>query len=328
MPLIVCGDIGGTKVHLVRIDPATGSRVAEQRTPTSDIEDLTRHVAEWVTDGPEPVAAVVLGVAGPVVDGRVDGANLPWGIDEIELSRRCSAPARLLNDLEASGLGLDALAPDALVTLHEGIRSGGVRALLSPGTGLGEAVVLPDIGAGPRAVAGEGGHADFTPRTDEEIELLRWMRSVFGRATQERVLSGQGLANLYVWLRDSVGVADDAGIEAAPGDPAAAAAIGSAAVHGTSMLCRETVRVWAGALGAEAGNMALRSVALGGLYLGGGIPARLLPLLREGPFLEAYLSKEPQRAIVERIPVYVITDPETPIYGAERVARSMMSGAA
>jgi glucokinase len=323
--LIIVGDVGGTKVHLARIDAASGHRVGEQVTDTARIEDITAHVADWAREGAPP-GAIALGVAGPVVEEAVQGANLPWNLSAAELAERCGAPVRLLNDLEASGLGLDAVRPEALVCLHPGRPGAGNRVLVSPGTGLGEAVVLPDRGHGPRVVAGEGGHADYAPRTDEELSLMRWLRATYGRATQERVVSGPGLVNVFVWLRDDVGLPDDSGVEASPGESAPAAAIGRSAVSGSSRLCAEAVRVWIGAFGAEAGNVALRSVALGGVFLGGGIPARLLPLMKDGPFLDAFLAKEPQRELVARFPVHVVLDPETPLHGAERVARAMLAG--
>jgi glucokinase len=325
--LILAGDIGGTKSHLALVplgDP--GRRVREVVVPTADIESPTRTVADFAASSPRPLRAAVLGVAGPVLGNVVHGVNLRWSVDGPALSRALGIPVRLVNDLDASAHGVLELGPDELETLQPGIPREGPRVLVSPGTGLGESILLPHDGAWI-AVAGEGAHADFAPRTDEEVELFRHLRARWGRATWERVVSGPGLVNVFCWLRDAQRVPDDSGVDAVAGDGAAAPAIGAAGVAGTSRLCAEAVRVWSHCLAAEAGNQALRVMARGGVYLGGGIPAKLLPLLREKAFLATFRAKEPHADWMREVPLHVILAADVVLRGAARLAAAAVPGA-
>jgi len=319
--MILAVDIGGTKLHAALFEE-TGPRLEkadETLLATADITSPAEALRAFAGERRARIAACAVGVAGPVLGDRVAGANLPWELSGAALSEALGGVrVALLNDLAASALGLDALGPADLVTLQEGSPDpDGPRALVSPGTGLGEAIVVrgPD---GWRPVAGEGGHADFAPRTDEEMELARWLRGRFGRVSAERVISGPGLANVFAWLRDSGRVADDSGLDRA--DPVPAASITEGALEGGSGICREALRVWSEAFGAEAGNLGLRAIATGGVYLGGGIPGHVLPALRAGGFLRAFGSKAPHEALAARFPVRVVLNPETTLLGAALVA--------
>jgi glucokinase len=324
--MILAADVGGTKIHAALFErTASGlAKRSERLLGTADVGSPAAALAAFVRDEGRPIEACAIGVAGPVLGDRVVGANLPWELGCSEVSEALGGvPVRLLNDLEASGHGLDALAPDELETLQAGRPDArGPRALVSPGTGLGETILVPD-GRGFRPIPGEGGHADFAPRTDEEVDLLRWLRGVWGRVSAERVVSGPGLVNVFLWLRDSGRIADDSGIEARAGDSAPAARIARAALERSSSICGEALRIWVGAFGAEAGNVALRGLATGGVFLGGGIPARILPALRDGPFLPAFRAKEPQERILVAIPVRVVVNPETTLLGAAIVAAGL-----
>lgn len=324
--MILAGDIGGTKSHLALVpleDPAR--RVREVVVPTADIESPTRTVADFAASSPRPLRAAVLGVAGPVLDNVVKGVNLRWAVDGGGMSRALGIPVRLVNDLDASAHGVLDLAPSELATLQEGIPREGPRVLVSPGTGLGESILLPHEG-GWVAIAGEGAHADFAPRTDDDVDLFRHLRARWGRATWERVVSGPGLVNVLCWLRDAGRLEDDSGVEAEAGDGSAAPAIGAAGIRGTSRICREAVRIWTLALAAEAGNQALRVMARGGVYLGGGIPAKLLPALREEAFLATFRAKEPHADWMHEVPLHVILAEDVVLRGAVRLARGVAGG--
>jgi glucokinase len=324
--MILAADVGGTKLHAALFE-RTGAGLAkrsERLLGTAEVAEPAAALAAFVRAQGGQIEACALGVAGPVLGDRVAGANLPWEVRGSEVSEALGGvPVRLLNDLEASGHGLAALGPGDFVTLQEGRPDPrGARALVSPGTGLGETILVPE-GRGFRPIPGEGGHADFAARTDEELRLLVWLRGVFGRVSAERVVSGPGLVNVFVWLREAGGAADDSGIDARAGDSAPAARIAQAALEERSSICREALRIWSGAFGAEAGNVALRALATGGVFLGGGIPARILPALRDGPFLPAFRAKEPQERIVAEIPVRVVRNPETTLLGAAIVAAGL-----
>jgi glucokinase len=324
--MILAVDIGGTKIHAALYE-VSGHRLekkSESLLATADVPSPGDALASFVRDHDSVIEACALGVAGPVLGDRVPGSNLPWELRGAEVSKALGGvPVRLLNDLEAAGYGLEAVAHEDLVTLQAGNRApDGNRALVSPGTGLGETILVKRDGH-YRPVVSEAGHADFAPRTDEEVELWRWLRGTWGRATWERVVSGPGLVNVFLWLRESGRVTDDSGIEARPGDSAPAALITRGALEGGSAICREALRIWVDAFGAEAGNVALRGVTTGGVFLGGGIPARVLPALQEGSFLRAFCDKAPQDRLAASIPVHVVRDTETTLRGAAIVAAEL-----
>jgi glucokinase len=326
--VILAGDVGGTKIHLA-LFRREGDRLRKEAetlvatAATSSAGDAVRSFC--AAQGARPDAAA-LGVAGPVVEGFVRGVNLPWGVGADEIAAAIGGgPVTLVNDLQASAHGLAELGPDDLVTLQAGSpQAGGNRGLVSPGTGLGECV-LQRVGSRWVPAASEGGHADFAPRTDEEIELVRWLRDRYGRASVERVLSGPGLGDIYRWLRDSARCADDSGLGADAAPAELPSRLSAAALEGSSRIACETLRVWGSALGAEAGNHALRGLTLGGLFVGGGIPARVLPVLREPGFLAAFRDKSPHGDLLLRVPVHVVTRPESPLWGAARLAFDLLA---
>ena len=322
--MILAGDVGGTKIHLAIFEESKLARGAEIVLATPDVGSLASVVEGFVREHSERIVACALGVPGPVFGGEVVGANLPWKVTEDEIRAVLGgAPTRLLNDLAASAQGLVEVDPDGLQTLHPGRPvEGAVRAIVSPGTGLGE-VVIARTPSELVLVGSEAGHSDFAPRTDEEFELARFLRARFGRVSVERVVSGPGLVNVYCWLRDGAGRADDAGVEAAPGDSLPAKPITRAAAEG-SELAREALRVWTGAFGAEVGNVALRAVPRGGIYLGGGMPGRVFPIIDPAIFVAAFRDKAPQEHLVREIPVHLLLDTETTLKGAARVAAELV----
>lgn len=321
---VIAGDVGGTKTLLALCEVTRdGVRSIDQRRYESQgyprVDDMLRaFAAEVDTRG---AGGLCLGVAGPVEDGVCRATNLPWTLDEAAVGEALGVQgARLVNDFYAAASGIAVLAPADLVTVQAGSpRADAPRAVIGAGTGLGEALLIPFEGRWI-CVPGEGGHADFAARSAREDLLAAALRARYGRVSWERVVSGMGLAEIYRHLasaeprRESPAVAD----ELARGD--LGAVIGAHALAGDDPLCVEAVDLFLEAYGAEAGNAALRVLARGGLYLAGGIAAKLLPLLASGAFLRGFHDKGRMRGIVEAVPVHVVTDESLGLKGAAVIA--------
>jgi glucokinase len=260
-------------------------------------------------------------VAGPVRNGKVETSNLPWTVEASRLATELQLPsAILINDLEANAWGIASLGENDLVPLNRvrGTPSGN-QAVISAGTGLGEAGLYWD-GKSYDIFACEGGHTDFAPRTELEIELLRFLTTRFCHVSYERIVSGPGLVNVYQFFRDTHRGEEPAWLteEFAHGD--AAAAISRAAVTGKSPLAEHALDLWISIYGAEAGNLALKLMATGGVYLGGGIAPKLATKLAGPLFMQAFLSKGRMQPLLESIPVRIITNDKIALFGAARYA--------
>ncbi|HEY4745659.1 MAG TPA: glucokinase, partial [Desulfuromonadaceae bacterium] len=247
--------------------------------------------------------------------------NLPWSVAADELARTLGiAAVQLINDLEANAYGIDLLEPEDLAVLNPGVPDpDGTIAVVSAGTGLGEVVAYWD-GIAHRPLPGEGGHADFAPRTELEAELLLYLRTQYGRVSTERVVSGPGLRNIHRFLRDVHHRTETAAVseEMRRGDPAAA--ITRAALAGESPLCGEVLDLFVSLYGAEAGNVALRSRATGGVYLGGGIAPKIVERLKGPGFMLAFTAKGRLSPLLETVPVRVILNDRAALLGAARFA--------
>ncbi|MGE0789590.1 MAG: glucokinase [Sandaracinaceae bacterium] len=325
---ILAGDVGGTKTLLAiyeRADDGAFTCTARERFDSRHHEALSPLVAGFIeTRG--PIAAAAFGVAGPVQDGVCHTTNLPWIVDAAELSRSHGiADVSVLNDFEATALGVDALAglPADLATLLP--LSSAVplpdepRAVFGAGTGLGAAILVPTPGPLPTVLRTEAGHADFAPRTDFERALDRTLRARYGRTSVERVLSGEGLGAIYATLLAQRGEAPTPSVAAelaAASDPAAA--IGAAASHDAA--AREAVERFVDAYGSEAGNFAVRCLPLGGMFIAGGIGPKHEGVMASGRFLERFLDKEPMREILARVPLALVLEPDVALLGARRAA--------
>lgn len=316
--MILAGDIGGTKAQLALFEPGADPRhpALEQRIPTRGAESLDRIVADFLrTQGVRPERSV-FGIAGPIEDGRSVTTNLPWAVDSRSLAAETGAPVTLLNDLEATAWGLEALGPDDLAIVQPGRRQIGARGLIAAGTGLGEALI-PWDGTRWWPSPSEGGHADFAPGDPLEDELLKWLRAKWGHVSVERVLSGPGLADLHRFMRETRRGDEPAAFAArfdAAADPAAE--VTAAALDGSCGRAALAAALFVGVYGAEAGNLALRVLALGGVYVGGGIAPKMLPLLLDGRFARAFGAKGRLSPLLARIPVAVILDARTAVWGA------------
>lgn len=322
---ILAGDLGGTKtlLALFRERQERFALIREKSFPSRAHENFEEILDAFLAEGPpEKIDAACFDVAGPVFEGRVRTTNLPWTLDERLLADKLGTPrVKLLNDLEATAYGMLSLPADDLVVLHPGrtpARKGHI-AVIAAGTGLGEAYLFFD-GAQHHPMASEGGHADFAPRNDLEIGLLRYLRDKHrDHVSYERVLSGPGLHSIYEFLRDTgfAPAPDWLEQQIATGDPGAA--ISEAALTRNEPLASKALDMFCELYGAEAGNMALRALTYGGVYVGGGIAPKILPRLRE-VFPRGYLDKGRFRHVVEKIPVHVALEPRTALLGAAHYA--------
>jgi glucokinase len=324
---VLAGDIGGTKTALALFDKRERglALVREDTLSSRGYASLEGAIEQFLAAGPRPsIEAVCLGVAGPVVDGRCVATNLPWIIDERVLTT--AIPARrvkLLNDLEVAAHGVLALPEDELRTLQAGTPRRGHLVLIAAGTGLGEALIVQD-GERRLVIASEGGHADFAPRNDLEEELLRFLRKEFGRVSFERILSGPGLFNVYRFLRDTGWAKEPAEVaeRMRAGDPSAV--VTEMALAGRDPMCAKALDIFVSVYGAEAGNLALKAMAVGGVFVGGGIAPRILPRLTGGAFVTAFRDKGRLAALMEAIPIHVALNPRAPLLGAAQVAGSLV----
>lgn len=324
--MILAGDVGGTKTNLAIFDPNEDdlrSPVAEASYPSQHYETLEEIIEHFLAaNADHRVDRAGFGIAGAVIRGRVETPNIPWKItaDGI-MSRLGFERVRLINDLVANAHGIFSLAPDMLHTLNVGEPTeDGNLALISAGTGCGMTFLVKSNGH-DTPVGSEGGHIDFAPRSAIEIGLLEYLRKHFGRVSYERVLSGPGLHNIYSFLKESRYADEPEWLanDIATGDPGAA--ISKAAFSGRSELAMKSLDIFANIYGAMAGNLALMVVATRGVYIGGGIAPKILKKLEDGAFLEAFRQKGRFTPMMEKIPVRVILDPKTALYGAARVAR-------
>jgi glucokinase len=324
--LILAGDVGGTKTDLGLFKHSAGTLelVREHRYATAKFDSLEAVCVDFVGAG--AVNAACLGVPGPIIDGRAHATNVPWELSSATLSRALKGvPVRLLNDLAAIAYGMVNLKPSEFVVLHpaENPPAHGNIAVIAAGTGLGESSLVWE-GDKYYAVASEGGHADFAPHDAEQVELLRSLAAEFGHVSYERVLSGPGLWNIYKFLRRESHADEPAWLSAqiAAGDPSAA--VSEAAIAGRDPVCVKALTMFCDIYGSEAANLALKVLALGGVYLGGGIAPKILPMLTNGTFVRGFLAKGRLNEILKRIEVRVSLNPAAGLLGAAHVAAAML----
>lgn len=318
--MILAGDIGGTNTRLAFFD-GPGPPLALEVFPSQGRSGPDEIIQAFAEKYSHKVDAAAFGIAGPVRNGRSETPNLPWVVDSNSIAAVLGLPGvDLVNDLEANAHGIAALDPKDFCTLAEGSPdASGNRALISAGTGLGEAGLLAQ-GNDHLPYACEGGHCDFAPRNDTEIELLRYLRGQFDHVSIERVLSGPGLYNIYKFLRDTKRGEEPPSLteEMRQGDPSRI--VSEHGLDGSSPICVLALDLFVAIYGAEAGNLALKGMATGGIYLGGGIAPKILPKLQGTLFLDAFRSKGRLRKLLEAIPVKAILNDKTALLGAARIA--------
>lgn len=318
--LVLAGDIGGTKTSLAlfSINDDKLRMETEHNFPSKKYSGLVPILDEFSVRNNKSIDAACFGVAGPVVDGHVKTTNLPWVIDSQVLRQALRVDTvYLLNDLEAAAYGVFTLDNEEFYTLNEGtMHSTGNKALIAAGTGLGQAILYDD-GRHFHALPSEGGHADFAPRTELEIDLLRYLLARFGHVSYERVLSGPGLFNIYRFLKESRGMAEPPLLAerfAAGDDPAAV--ISTTALAKETEICCTALDLFVSIYGAEAGNMALRFKSVRGLYVGGGIAPKILDKLKDGTFMRSFIDKGRYTELLAAMPVQVVLNPQAGLRGA------------
>jgi glucokinase len=324
--LVLAGDLGGTnfRVGIFKEEPDHGiTRLHFAKFRSADHHSLVEMVRLFLggITLKHPIQAACFGVPGPNVAGVIVASNLGWKVDTQTLPRLLGIQkVAVLNDLESTAYGLSALHQTDLATLQAGSGSNaGNQCVIAPGTGLGEAGLFWD-GNRHHPWACEGGHADFAPTDDLQRELLDYLRRDYGRVSFERIVSGMGITNIYRFLRDSGHCVENPVVarEMVEQDPAAVIDIHAA--DGSCALCRSTMDLFVQSLGAEAANMALKTMATGGVFLAGGIPPKILPLLRRPLFLESFLNKGRLRSVLETMPLHVVLNDETALLGSARRA--------
>ncbi|MDT7043300.1 glucokinase [Candidatus Nitronereus thalassa] len=344
--MILAGDIGGTKTYLAlyqwkqdRVDS-----VREEKFYNADFESFEEILSEFLNppeepidsdefeDDPdseqasglpdEPIEAACFGVAGPITDNRCRATNLPWVIDGNALASHLRIPkVQLLNDVEAMAHGILVLRPDETELVNGQATPTGTKVLIAPGTGLGESILYWD-GDRYHPMASEGGHASFAPTSDLEIDLLRYIRTNFLHVSVERVLSGEGLYLIYQFLRDTKKNEPTWFAEQLPtGNPPAL--ISEAALKGKPEICVQAMELFVAILGSEAGNLALKALSRGGIYLGGGIVPRIVPLLKDKRFTQSFIAKGRFKRLLEALPVHVILNDQAGLLGSASVAAQL-----
>jgi glucokinase len=321
--MLLGGDVGGTNTRLAFFESQNGRPVPAviEVFLSKDYAGLEEIFPKFLSHHSYPVDAAAFGVAGPVQDGRSITPNLPWIVEARTLAATLRLErVELVNDLEANAHGIGVLEDRDFAVLNPGdAPAAGNRVLISAGTGLGEAgLIFGRDGYIP--YASEGGHADFAPRSEIEIDLLRHLSKTFEHVSYERVLSGPGLRNIYLFFRDTGRADEPAWLaqEMEHGDPARV--VSEHALNGSSPLCVLALDLFVSIYGAEAGNLALKAMATGGVYVGGGIAPKILPKLKEPGFLEAFRAKGRLSKLLEAIPVCVILNDKTALLGAGRLA--------
>jgi glucokinase len=349
--MILAGDIGGTKTNLAlyewtieRTEP-----IRLESFPSRDYKSLEEILQEFLSSpipptGPDDsetiesdadhtskrpatplkLDAACFGIAGPVIDNRSQTTNLPWVVDGPHIAKQFDIPlVRLLNDLEATAYGILLLRPDEIEVLNTGVppKKRQALALIAAGTGLGEAILFWD-GSSYRPMPSEGGHSDFAPNNDNEIELLRYLRGQYLHVSYERLLSGPGLHAIYEYLRDTkknepTWLAEK--IKA--GNPAAE--IAEAGLKGQADIAKQVLDIFASIYGAEAGNLALKALSLDGIYIGGGIAPKLIKKLHDGTFMKAFTNKGRYKRLMTNMPVKVVMNQHTALLGAASVAGAL-----
>lgn len=317
--LVLCGDIGGTKTRIAICETdGVGVRIREHADFASgDYPALEIPVRQFLGSPGHASDCACFAIAGPVQRQRCETTNLPWVVDAATLSSALGiSRIRLLNDLEATAWGITALDSGDLLTLHPGEADPqGNASVIAAGTGLGEAGLYWD-GERHRPFASEGGHGDFAPSDDREFGLQQYLAQRFGHVSWERAVSGMGILNIHGFLSEFRGRAVPARLRSEMNASDPAAAIFRAAMAGTCPVCRETLELFVTLYGKEAGNQALKIMATGGVFLGGGIAPKILEFLRGPRFLDGFFSKGRMEPLMRRMPVRVILDDRAALLGA------------
>jgi len=325
---ILAGDVGGTKTILAVFSSEQGAHepIAEATFTSADYANLESIVQSFLSGLDVRVSRAVFGVAGPVLNGSAQITNLPWVISEQHLRAALGlSHVHLINDLAAIANAVPVLNDEDTIALNDvSPTPRGAIGVIAPGTGLGEAFLLW-VNGRYHAFPSEGGHNDFAPSNELEGDLLRYLQRKFGRASYERVCSGIGIPNVYYFLRDCAYMPESPAVAAqlASAKDPTPVIVANALANPPDPLCAQVMDIFTSVLAAEAGNLALTVIATGGIYLGGGIPPRILPLLQRESFMNTFRCKGRLSGLMERIPVRVIMNAKAGLLGAARAALEM-----
>ena len=316
--VILAADVGGTKTNLTLFQIQGGDLVPlkEKSYSTKKYKSFLEMVATFHTADMPKINGICLGVAGPVIRGKVYGTNFPWAIDSEEISRELHIRSvSLINDMEANAYGLAALQEKDFETLKSGTKIPGNAALISPGTGLGEAGMFWD-GSHYHPFACEGGHCDFSPRNELDIKILQHFQKKYEHVSWERLISGPGILELYVFLRHISGIKEPQWLsnQMSQGNPSAI--ITGTAMEGKDSVCVETLDVFIRFLAIEASQLALKFKATGGIYIGGGILPKIITGINRDVFYNNFVQSGRLNALLEMVPVKVILNEKTALLGA------------
>ncbi len=321
--MILAGDVGGTKVRVALFKEKKGiTCIDEEKFASSKFPTLSALLKTFLShESRKNISAACFGIAGPIRNGVCKATNLPWEISAKVLEKDLNIPkVDLINDLEANAWGLRCLSSQEFATINVGQVIEGNQALISPGTGLGEAGIYWD-GRTHHPFSSEGGHCDFSPVTEEQIDLLHYLRQQFRHVSFERLLSGPGLHSLYRFLIDTKREKEESSIASLMRQNAPQHVITEKGISGECQACVRACRLFASVLGSEAGNLALKVLAMGGIFIGGGIVPHILPFLKEDQFMKAFADKGRLSAILSKIPVKVVLNEKTALLGAAQFAR-------
>lgn len=320
--LVLAGDIGGTKTNLGLFSKGKHRPLLKVMDTFSspDAPGLEHIVREFLHTHPAAVRSACFGVAGPVIDGESKTTNLPWDISQDRIKKQFDFQyVKIINDVSATAMSVPLLNSDEFFSLNQGANAKGHHlGLVAPGTGLGIAMLMVHEGRYV-PISSEGGHSDFAPNSEPEAELWQYLHRCYGHVSIERVVSGTGLVNIYEWLKDSGRINESEGFsrKAKDMDPAA---ITEAALENKDPGCVEALEMFVSIFGAVAGDIALFGLTTGGIFLGGGIPPKILPKLKEDIFMKAFVNKGRFKDFLEKIPVKVILNDKAALIGSAHCA--------
>jgi len=324
--MYLVGDIGGTKTNIVALEKVDKKfkPVFENSYPSKNYDSLRSIVKEVVEETKHEAVSACFGVAGPVKNGRCEATNLPWLIDSKKIAEVLKIKPEkvfLLNDLEAAAYGIESMEEKDLYVFNKGNpQKYGTKCLLSAGTGLGESIIVWD-GTSYKPIPSEGGHTDFAPRTKIEIDLLNYLINKYGRVSYERILCGPGLINVYDFFAETEFKDTPHWLLERFKNEDPSAVVSELAMEKKDECCEKTLELFVSVYGAETGNLALKALATGGVYIGGGIAPKILTKMKEGAFMQSFTNKGRLSVMVAQMPVKVILNDKLPLYGCANYLR-------
>lgn len=316
--IILAGDVGGTKTNLAFYRTNAGEliKLSTATYASGDYNSVTEMLQKFMDETNESPQTICLGVAGPVINGKVELTNLDWDLNINDIRKQTGIQkVSLLNDLESTAYGLAGMKENDFITIHEGKHRAGNMAIIAPGTGLGEAGLYWD-GAAYHPFPTEGGHCDFSPRTEFDIELYWYLQEKYGIVSWEKLISGPAIYDIYQFLRDRKNMEEPSWLREAFSEDDPSAQISEAAIDEKASICIETMSHFVRYLARESSNLVLKMKAIGGLFLSGGIPPKIAALLNKESFFDDYMDCDRMQHLLKDVPIKIITNERAPMMGA------------